>query len=59
MADLCIIPMQDYLLLDTDCRMNTPSTVGNNWEWRMEEGAADEILSEDIREMVELYHRWG
>lgn len=58
-ADLCIIPMQDYLLLDTDCRMNTPSTVGNNWEWRMEEGAADEILSEDIREMVELYHRWG
>ena len=48
-----------YLLLDTDCRMNTPSTVGSNWEWRMEEGAADEILSEDIREMVELYHRRG
>ena len=26
--------MQDYLGLDNDCRMNQPSTVGKNWQWR-------------------------
>ena len=35
-ADMCIIPMQDWLGLDDNARMNTPSTVGNNWRWRLE-----------------------
>ena len=34
-ANTCIIPMQDYLHLDNKARMNTPSTLGNNWMWRM------------------------
>ena len=32
-ARLCIIPLQDYMGLDNDCRVNTPSTVGENWKW--------------------------
>lgn len=35
-ANICIIPMQDYLELDSYARINTPGTVGCNWKWRME-----------------------
>ncbi len=34
-ANLCIIPMQDYLGLDNSARMNQPSTLGKNWKWRL------------------------
>ena len=33
-ARCCIVPLQDILDLDSRHRMNTPGTVGNNWEWR-------------------------
>lgn len=33
---LAIIPMQDVMGLDSDCRMNTPGTVENNWRWRFD-----------------------
>ena len=34
-ANLCIIPMQDYLGLDNSARINQPSTLGKNWRWRL------------------------
>lgn len=34
-ADTCIVPLQDYLGLGQEARMNFPSTLGNNWKWRM------------------------
>lgn len=34
-ANMCIIPMQDYLGLDDAARMNTPGTLGDNWKWRL------------------------
>ena len=37
-ANLCIVPMQDYLGLDNSARMNQPSTLGKNWKWRLKEG---------------------
>lgn len=33
-ANTCIIPMQDYLQLDSDARMNIPGTVEGNWRWQ-------------------------
>lgn len=33
---LAIIPMQDVMGLDSDCRMNTPGTIENNWCWRFD-----------------------
>lgn len=33
---LAIIPMQDVMGLDSDCRMNTPGTIENNWRWRFD-----------------------
>ncbi|MBQ5362543.1 MAG: 4-alpha-glucanotransferase, partial [Clostridia bacterium] len=34
-ARLCIIPLQDYLGLGDEARINTPSTLGGNWRWRV------------------------
>lgn len=55
-ADLCIIPMQDHLGLGSSARINTPSTLGQNWEWRMKPG---ELSEEIIREMARLTKMYG
>lgn len=34
-ANMAIVPIQDLLSLGTEARINTPSTLGNNWKWRM------------------------
>lgn len=57
-ADTVIIPMQDYLELDTNSRMNTPSTLGGNWQWRVEKGALTEELAEKIANLAEIYSRY-
>ena len=56
-SDTCIIPMQDYLGLGTEARINVPSTLGTNWKWRMLPDAFDEELAERIRKMTKLYGR--
>jgi 4-alpha-glucanotransferase len=33
-ANLAILPMQDVLGFGNDCRLNTPGTTDNNWQWR-------------------------
>ena len=52
-----IIPMQDYLGLDSRARINTPSTLGNNWKWRMKADAFTGELAEEIRKITKLYGR--
>ena len=56
-SDTCIIPMQDYLGLGAEARINVPSTLGTNWKWRMLPGAFDEELAQRIRQMTKLYGR--
>ena len=55
-ANLCIVPMQDYLGLDNSARMNQPSTLGKNWKWRLKEG---QFTAELQKEMLELATRYG
>jgi 4-alpha-glucanotransferase len=47
-ARLAIAPMQDFLGLGTEARLNTPGTTTNNWRWRVRE----EQLSPEFRESV-------
>lgn len=47
-ADTAIIPIQDFLRLGNDARMNTPGTVGLNWKWRMLPGQLTEALKDEI-----------
>ncbi len=56
-ADTTIIPMQDYLELDNSARINVPSTLGNNWNWRMKAGVYTKALAERIRDLTETYGR--
>ncbi len=56
-ADLCIIQMQDFFSLGNDCRMNTPSTLGGNWEWRLTKGMINDDLINRIREANYRYGR--
>ena len=56
-ANTCIIPMQDYLHLDNKARMNTPSTLGNNWMWRMKSTQITKKLTNAIKELTVLYGR--
>lgn len=56
-SDIAIIPMQDYLSLGSEARINIPSTLGNNWKWRMIKGQTDKELAEKICKMCKLYGR--
>ena len=56
-ADLAVIPMQDFLGKDSSARINTPSTLGNNWQWRLKEGELTQELAEEIRKITALYGR--
>ena len=35
-GSLAIIPLQDYLTLGSEARINTPGTTGDNWCWRVD-----------------------
>jgi 4-alpha-glucanotransferase len=57
-AVLAVVPMQDYLGLGSEGRMNTPSTLGGtNWQWRMKAGADSYELAQRIAAMTALYSR--
>lgn len=56
-ANLCVIPMQDYLGLGNEARMNQPSTVGKNWKWRATQSQFSEELKEKIRKSTRIYGR--
>lgn len=56
-ANDCVIPMQDILALDTAARMNTPSTTGGNWLWRMEPGLINQKLIARLQELNQTSKR--
>ena len=57
-ANLVIIPMQDFLSLDKNCRMNIPSTKENNWRWHMNNDYnLDFVTSNKIKRIVETFKR--
>lgn len=56
-GDLTVVTMQDVLGLGSEGRMNTPSTLGCNWKWRMKKDAISSKLAGKIRANMELYKR--
>lgn len=56
-ADLCVIPLQDYLGLDNRARINQPSTLGKNWKWRLEKKALTKEMARNISRLMDLYGR--
>jgi 4-alpha-glucanotransferase len=56
-ANQAIVPMQDFLGLGSEARMNRPGTSQGNWEWRLPEGDATPALAEKIADLVQIYGR--
>ncbi len=56
-ADTCIIPAQDYLGLDDSARTNKPSTLDNNWTWRMKKDCFDTNTVKKIERLTKIYSR--
>jgi 4-alpha-glucanotransferase len=56
-AKLAIIQIQDYLGLGNEARMNIPSTIGGNWQWRLKKGDIDIKLARKINRITKLYGR--
>lgn len=56
-SDTAIVQMQDILNLGTQARMNTPSTVGENWKWRAIKNSYNDNMAEKIYNKMKLYKR--
>ena len=56
-AEIAIIPMQDYLNLGEFSRMNTPGLASGNWQWRLAEGMLTDELSQNIAHITKIYGR--
>jgi 4-alpha-glucanotransferase len=56
-AVYAVAPMQDLLSLGTEARMNYPSRLGGNWDWRMQAEDLDDVLAKRLREFNQLYLR--
>lgn len=51
-ARLAMAPMQDYLGLGSEARLNTPGKAGGNWRWRLRDDAPDENMVSRIARLV-------
>ncbi len=56
-AKLAIAPMQDYLGLGSEARLNIPGTTSDNWRWRVSNDQLSPGLCESIAQLVEEMSR--
>ena len=55
-SNMAVIPLADWLHLGAEARINTPSTQGANWQWRL--GAPlTEAIASHIAQLTVLYDR--
>lgn len=56
-ADTVIFQVQDILCLDNSARINTPSTMGGNWQWRLVKGQLTSEHARNMRHLAGIYGR--
>jgi 4-alpha-glucanotransferase len=56
-AVFALAPLQDFLNLGSEARMNFPSRLGGNWAWRLTEDSLSGESQEKIKELNWLYQR--
>ena len=56
-GDMAVVTMQDILGIGSEGRMNTPSTLGCNWKWRMKDGSLNKKLAAKICNYIKVYGR--
>ncbi len=56
-ADLCIVPLTDYLVKGKEARINTPGQAADNWQWRLPPDFLSDDLARSIRMLADTYDR--
>ncbi len=51
-ARIAIAPVQDFLGLGSEARLNIPGTTSNNWRWRLQPGQLTTESRESIRKLI-------
>jgi 4-alpha-glucanotransferase len=54
---MALAPMQDFLSLGSDARMNFPSKASGNWTWRMTSQAITKGLVDRLLDTNLVYDR--
>jgi len=57
-ARLAIAPMQDFLGLGSDSRLNIPGTTLNNWRWRVSEEQLSPEFCKSVADLVKETSRY-
>jgi 4-alpha-glucanotransferase len=52
-AKLAIAPLQDYLGLGSEARINVPGTSSNNWRWRLQDDQLTSAIRGRIAKLVD------
>ncbi len=55
-SNTAIIPMQDFLSLGSEARMNIPGVTEGNWKWRLT-SIPDDSLAEKVKNLAIIYNR--
>jgi 4-alpha-glucanotransferase len=56
-AYIAIAPLQDLLQLGKEHRMNTPGTIGGNWEWKYEAEDIKQEHKDFLKKITQIYGR--
>ena len=56
-ACMAISPVQDFLGLGSEARINTPGVASGNWQWRLKQGVLTNELAERIAKLTKIYSR--
>jgi malto-oligosyltrehalose synthase/4-alpha-glucanotransferase len=56
-SEIAIVPLQDLLGLDTESRMNMPSSAAGNWRWQLQAYWPSAKLAGELRMLVKQYNR--
>ena len=56
-SETTIVQMQDILGLDNRARMNLPSTVGGNWQWRLTREQCSKELAKKLYNLNKIFGR--
>lgn len=58
-SDIAMFEIQDFFGYGNESKINSPSTIGNNWKWRSIDSDYDDNLAKRIKEMSKIYGRYN
>lgn len=58
-ADVAIAPIQDWIGLGSEARMNVPGIARGNWAWRLRPGQLTAEVKRRLAEATAVYGRWN